>query len=338
MGTDHLIQFHRHEGFDHAMHVHIHNELDNVDQPMNQAEWDATGIAGHRVTIGSTPEEFLAQAKTVEALIAPTRGLKKLDLFATPKLRLLQLTSAGVDSLQPFDHIPPGVLIMNNRGTHSDKAGEYALMAILMLVNAMPRLATAQRDQHWHHELRGVAKNHRLTVVGLGSLGGAAAMQASRLGMQVTGVSRLGEPHPHCARTVTTAALDAVLPETDILLLACPLTQETRNLLCAERIKKLPERAGIINIGRGRLVDEEALLDALEAGTLGGAILDVFHTEPLPKGHRAWTTKNLIITPHMSSDDPGTYNMLTLQIFKKNLTALAAGEKAPTAIDRVLGY
>ena len=117
------------------MHVHIHNELDNVDQPMNQAEWDATGIAGHRVTIGSTPEDFLAQAKTVEALIAPTRGLKKLDLFATPKLRLLQLTSAGVDSLQPFDRIPPDVLIMNNRGTHGDKAGEYALMAILMLVS-----------------------------------------------------------------------------------------------------------------------------------------------------------------------------------------------------------
>jgi glyoxylate/hydroxypyruvate reductase len=320
------------------MHIHLHNELDNIDKPMDQAEWDEAGIAGHRLTIGSTPEEFLAQAETVEGLIAPTRGLKKLDLFAAPKLRLLQLTSAGVDSLQPFDRIPPDVLIMNNRGVHGDKAGEYALMAILMLVNAMPRLAMAQREQHWHHELCGVAKNHRLTVVGLGSLGGAAAMQASRLGMQVTGVSRSGAPHPHCARTVATAALDAVLPETDILLLACPLTPETHNLLSAERIKKLPKGAGIINIGRGRLADEEALLDALEAGTLGGAILDVFHTEPLPQDHRAWATKNLIVTPHMSSDDPGTYNTLTLQIFKKNLAALATGEKAPTAIDRARGY
>jgi phosphoglycerate dehydrogenase-like enzyme len=320
------------------MHIHIHNELDNLDTPMDQAACDEAGLAGHRVIIGGTPEEFLAQAETVEALIAPTRGLKKLDLFAAPKLRLLQLTSAGVDSLQPFDRIPPEVLIMNNRGVHSDKAGEYALMAILMLVNAIPHLAMAQREQHWHHELCGVAKNHRLTVVGLGNLGGAAAMQASRLGMQVTGVSRSGAPHPHCARTVATAALDTVLPETDILLLACPLTPESRNLLSAARIKKLPKGAGIINIGRGRLVDEEALLDALEAETLSGAILDVFHTEPLPQGHRAWTTKNLIITPHMSSDDPGTYNTLTLQIFKKNLEALATGEKAPTAIDRALGY
>jgi phosphoglycerate dehydrogenase-like enzyme len=320
------------------MHIHIHNELDNLDKPMDQAEWDEAGIAGHRVTIGGTPEEFLAQAETVEALIAPTRGLKKLDLFAAPKLRLLQLTSAGVDGLQPFDRIPPEVVIMNNRGVHSDKAGEYALMAILMLVNAMPRLAMAQREQHWHHELCGVAKNHRLTVVGLGSLGGAAAMQASRLGMQITGVSRSGASHPHCARTVTTSALDAVLPETDILLLACPLTPETRNLLSVERIKKLPKGAGVINIGRGRLVDEEALLDALETETLRGAILDVFHTEPLPQGHRAWTTKNLIITPHMSSDDPDTYNTLTLQIFRKNLEALTAGEKAPTAVDRALGY
>jgi glyoxylate/hydroxypyruvate reductase A len=338
MGADRLTQFHRHEGFDREMHVHIHNELDQYDKPMDHAEWDEAGIAGHRVTIGSTPEEFLAQAETVEALIAPTRGMKKLDLFAAPKLRLLQLTSAGVDSLQPFDRIPPNVLIMNNRGVHGDKAGEYALMAILMLVNAMPRLATAQRRQHWHHELCGVARNHRLTIVGLGSLGGAAAMQASRLAMQVTGVNRSGATHPHCARTVSHAALDAVLPETDILLLACPLTPETSNLLSAERLKKLPIRAGVINIGRGRLVDEDALLDALEAETLGGAILDVFHTEPLPPEHRAWATKNLIVTPHMSSDDPATYNTLTLKIFKKNLEALAAGDKAPTAIDRVLGY
>jgi glyoxylate/hydroxypyruvate reductase len=320
------------------MHIHIHNELDGFDKPMDAAEWAEAEIPGHRVTIGATPEDFLAQAETVEALIAPTRGLKKLDLFAAPKLRLLQFTSAGVDSQHPFDHIPADVVIMNNSGTHGDKAGEYALMAILMLVNAMPRLATAQRQQHWTHKLCGVAKSHRLTVVGLGSLGGAAAMQASRLGMAVTGVSRSGAAHAHCARVVTTASLDEVLPETDILLLACPLTPETRNLISAERLKLLPQGAGIINIGRGRLVDEAALLDALEAESIGGAILDVFHEEPLPKGHRAWTTKNLIVTPHMSSDDPSTYNTLTLEIFKKNLAALAEGAKAPTAIDRVLGY
>jgi glyoxylate/hydroxypyruvate reductase len=320
------------------MHIHIHNELDGFDKPMDEAEWEAAGIPGHRVTIGFTPEAFLAQAETVEAVIAPTRGVKKLDLFAAPKLRLLQLTSAGVDSLQPFDRIPADVVIMNNRGTHSDKAGEYALMAILMLVNAMPRLATAQRHQHWSHELCGVAKSRRLTVVGLGSLGGAAAMQASHLGMSVTGVSRSAAAHAHCARVVTTAALDEVLPETDILLLACPLTPQTRNLISAQRLKLLPQGAGIINIGRGRLVDEAALLDALEAETIGGAILDVFHEEPLPKGHRAWTAKNLIVTPHMSSDDPSTYNTMSLQIFKKNLEALAEGAKAPTEIDRALGY
>ncbi len=320
------------------MHLHIHNELDGFDKPMDEAEWAAAEIPGHRVTIGFSSEDYLAQAGTVEAMIAPTRGLKKLDLFAAPQLRLLQLTSAGVDSLQPFDSIPADVVIMNNRGTHSDKAGEYALMAILMLVNAIPRLARAQHQQHWTHQLSGVAKNHRLTVVGLGGLGGAAAMQASRLGMKVTGVSRSGAAHAHCARVVTTASLDAVLPETDILLLACPLTPETRNLISAERLKLLPLGAGIINIGRGRLVDEAALLDALEAETIGGAILDVFHEEPLPKGHRAWPAKNLIVTPHMSSDDPSTYNMLTLQIFKKNLAALAEGAKAPTEIDRVLGY
>jgi glyoxylate/hydroxypyruvate reductase A len=320
------------------MHIHIHNAPDSVDPPITLDVWEAAGIAGHRVTFGRDAADFLAQSASVEALVASPWDMKRLDLFAAPKLKLLQSTSAGVDSLQPFDRIPAHVVLMNNRGTHAEKAGEFALMAILMLVNMIPRFVTDQRKRHWQRITAGLARSQRLTVVGLGSLGGAGAAQARRLGMYVTGIRYGGEAHEHCDRTFTLAKLDEVLPETDILLLACPLTPETSNLLSAPRLALLPRGAGVINIGRGRLVDEAALFDALDAGALGGAVLDVFHEEPLPPGHRAWGVKNLIITPHMSSDDPTTYNAVTLEIFKKNLAAHEAGALPPTAVDRVRGY
>jgi phosphoglycerate dehydrogenase-like enzyme len=163
-------------------------------------------------------------------------------------------------------------------------------------------------------------------------------MQARHLGMHVTGLRHGPAEHEHCDVTRTIAALDEVLPATDILLLACPLTPATTNLLSAARIAQLPRGAGVINIGRGKLIEEAALFDALDAGTLGGAVLDVFQQEPLPPGHRAWGVRNLVITPHMSSDDPSTYNTLTLEIFKENLAAFARGEMPPTAVDRQKGY
>lgn len=128
------------------------------------------------------------------------------------------------------------------------------------------------------------------------------------------------------------------MPETDILLLACPLTDATEKLLSAERLKLLPATAGVINIGRGRLLDQVALCDALDEGRLGGAILDVFYTEPLPPNDPVWTTKNLVVTPHMSSDDPNTYNAITLAILAENLRAFELGLTPPTNIDRAKGY
>jgi phosphoglycerate dehydrogenase-like enzyme len=320
------------------MHIHVHNEIGGVDRPIGPEDMSAAGIVGHEVTFGTTAAEYLAQAPTMEALVSPPWLIRRLDLFAAPRLRLVQSTSAGVERLWPFDKIPANVLLTNNRGTHAAKAGEYAVMAILTLVNRMPAIATNQRERVWDRIVSGLAADHRLTIVGLGSLGGAAAKQAKRLGMHITGIRHGETPHPDCDRTLTMAGLDKVLPETDILLLACPLTPETRHMLSAARIAALPPGAGVINIGRGGLVEEAALFDALDEGRLAGAVLDVFDREPLPKDHRAWAVKNLIITPHMSSDNPATYNADTLRIFARNLAAYLAGDVPPTLVDQKKGY
>ena len=320
------------------MRIHVHNQPRGVDDPITEAGWRDANIAGHQVTFGSGVDDFNAVAASVEVLITPPWEVKRFDLHSAPKLKLVQSTSAGVDTLRPFSMIPPGVLLLNNRGTHSDKAGEYAAMAILMLANFMPVFATNQRDGIWQRHISPLACTRRLTIVGLGSLGGSAAKRARQFGLPITGIRNSIIPHPYCDRTLPAAELDVVLPETDILLLACPLTDATENLLSAERMKLLPATSGVINIGRGRLIDQAALLDALDNNRLGGAILDVFRTEPLPPDDPAWSTRNLIITPHMSSDDPTTYNAHTLAILAENLSALEAGLTPPTVVDLVKGY
>jgi phosphoglycerate dehydrogenase-like enzyme len=146
------------------------------------------------------------------------------------------------------------------------------------------------------------------------------------------------EPHPDCDRVVAAEGLDAVLPETEFLILACPLTPRTRELLDRRRIGLLPREAGVVNIGHGELVEQEALLDALDDGHLSGAVLDVFVPEPVPPGHRLWRTPNLVMIPHMPAGDPFSYNRRSLAIFLDNLRALREGHRPPNQVDLARGY
>jgi phosphoglycerate dehydrogenase-like enzyme len=282
--------------------------------------------------------DWEAVKDVVEVVVAPPNRLRQIDLHAAPKLRLIQSTWAGMDGLYPFDIIPGQAILVNNRGVHGKRAGEYCAMAILMLTNKMPVFVTQQRAALWQRHIGSLAGARRLTVVGLGAIGSEAARWGRLLGMAVTGVRHGAQPHEHCDRTLPFERIDEVMGTTDILLLACPLTPKTEGLLSKARIAALPAGAGVVNVGRGRLVEQEALCDALAAGHLGGAVLDVFAVEPIPPADRIWSVPNMVITPHMSADDPATYNADTLAIFFENLRAFLAGQRPPTAVDRDKGY
>jgi glyoxylate/hydroxypyruvate reductase len=129
-----------------------------------------------------------------------------------------------------------------------------------------------------------------------------------------------------------------VLPQTEFLVLACPLTDATRGLIDRRRLDMLPRGAGLVNIGRGALIDQDALCDLLDAEKLSGAVLDVFTPEPIPQGHRLWSTRNLIISPHTSVDDPNTYNARSLDLFFDNLRASREGKSMPNLFDPARGY
>jgi phosphoglycerate dehydrogenase-like enzyme len=323
------------------MRIHFHDTLDHDKLPVLPRDWEmAAALAGpvgqgHEV---SFHVDWDAVKDSVEVVIAPPYRLREIDLHAAPKLRLVQSTWAGMDGLYPFDIIPPQAVLMNNRGVHGRRAGEYCVMAILMLTNRLPMFFTQQRAALWRREIGSLAAAKKLTVVGLGAIGGAAARWGKLLGMDVTGVRHGTEPHADCDRTLSVARIDEVMAATDIFLLACPLTPKTEGLLSRARIAALPQGAGVVNVGRGKLVDQEALCDALVAGHLGGAVLDVFATEPIPPADRIWNVLNMVITPHMSADDPDTYNADTLAIFFENLRAFEAGMVPPTAVDREKGY
>ena len=324
------------------MRIHIQNPPDDPAFTITPALWAEAaaraGGSGHALSFGTTAAAFAAAIGQTEALVGDKDILRPLLPAVAPHLRLVFVTNAGLDNLAPFDWLPPGAALCNNRGTHAEKSGEFGLMAVLMLANRVPEMVTHQRAGAWHKLWGATLAGRRLTIVGLGALGSAIAAQAARFGMHLTGVRATAAPHPACARVVRTDALDAVLPHTEFLVLACPLTPATLGLLDRRRIALLPPGAGVVNIGRGRLLDQDALCDALDAGHLSGAVLDVFEPEPVPPGHRLWTTRNLIVSPHTAADDPATYLPRSLKILFANLRALEAGAPLPTRFDPARGY
>ncbi len=322
------------------MRVHVQNDPGDPGFAITPAQWQraAAGEPAHVVSFGDTDADFARVRGEVELLVGPTAALRRLRPLATPRLALVFVNAAGVDGLAPFDWLPDRAALLNNRGTHGPKAGEYMAMAALLLAARLPALLAAQHEERWHKlPARPLAGRHAV-IVGTGDLGSAGARQLRALAVRVTGVNTRGTAHPDFAAVAAVAGLDALLPRADLLLLACPLTPATRGLIDRRRLDLLPAAAAVVNIGRGALLDTDALCDLLDAERLGGAVLDVFPVEPLPPAHRIWRTRNLIATPHVSCDDPASYNDRSLAILFANLRAWRSGEALPNRIDTTRGY
>ena len=296
------------------------------------------GESGHEFREGDSDADFAAGVAWADVLLAQTSALAHRFPAAAPNLRMIFLLSAGVDKLQPFSALPPGVVVLNNSGVHSRKAGEYAAMALLLLNARVPAMIAQQQAQVWNTLFSPSIHGKRVTVIGTGDMGAPSGRAARHLGCVTTGVRTTATPHPDFDRVVATAALDAVLPATDFLIIACPLTEATRGLMSRARLALLPRGAGVINIGRGPVIDQEALCDLLDAGHLAGAMLDVFSPEPIPPGGRAWTTRNLVVSPHVSVDDPLTYNPDSFDIMWANIQAQRAGRTMTHLVDLAKGY
>jgi phosphoglycerate dehydrogenase-like enzyme len=288
------------------------------------------------VTIGWDLEGFDEALRTAEVVIGWEFSRESLARRA-PRLRWIHLTGAGVEHVLPLTWLPPGVALTNNSGVHAPKAGEFAATAILMLNNRIPFHATNQRRARWEQAFNAPVTGKTLVIVGVGAMGGAAARRARELGLRVLGVRRSRRPHPSVDAMFGPEDLGRLLPRADFVLVTTPLTSETRGLLGRKELNLLKPEAGLINMGRAGVVDYAALAEKLAAGELAGAVLDVFDPEPLPPDSFLWSTPNLLMTPHVSSDAPN-YADRTLDLFFRSLRRYLAGRPPYNVVDRAREY
>ena len=263
-----------------------------------------------------------------------TKNLKKI----APNLKWIHLISAGVEHLFPLDWMFDGLVLTNSSGVHAKNAGEYGLMSILMLQRHMTKIITNQKDKKFVSLFSNPIKGKTVVLVGTGSLGSSMAKLMAPLGVNIIGVNKRGRMVDGCSKIVTIDKIDSVLADADFLYLAVPGTPETKNLINRERLDKLKSSCGIVNIGRQSVMDYDALCEKLKKNEIAGAILDVFTPEPIEKNSKLWNTPNLIITPHVSSDELGNYIELTLDIFVKNLKLFLENSELNNKVDKKLGY
>ena len=218
-------------------------------------------------------------------------------------LRWIQFSTSGIDNAQKHG-LPDGVIITNMSGLRAFAVAEHALMLMLGLVRRLPVTERARKTDYWIRDdvtpsMVNLAGKH-LVIIGLGEIGQEIARKAKAFDMTVTGVSRATEAMPNIDRIRPRSELVAACGEADIVAVAAMHDASTDQILSRAAIAAMRPTAYVINIARGKLVDEPALIEALQAGKLAGAGLDVAATEPLPAGHPFWTLENVIMTPHVA--------------------------------------
>ena len=328
-----------------AKPYHLHLESGSsrpLIYQLHEADWLAA-VKRHRtlakklrVTIGHNDTILDDALKTADFMINAAPPQDRIRERA-PKLKWIQTVGAGIDGLMPMTWLPQDITLTNNSGAHGAKAEETCVMVLLMLQSRLLEIIKQQQQRVWKSVFTAPIAGKTALVVGFGDLGRGAGRAAKKLGLKVIAVTRSGTADKLAGRVVKSSRIDSVLPQADFVIVTTPLTAETRGLINRDRIYRLKPGAGFINIGRSPVVDYIALRERLDKGELGGAVLDVFDQEPLPPDSPYWTTKNLLVLPHISCDNPRYIDYL-LDFWFSNFERFLAGKKLKNIVDRQLGY
>lgn len=285
-----------------------------------------------RVHVASTPEEAAGPGALAEIFYC--WGLPRPLLAGARRLRWVQCMGAGVERLL-VPELSPHVRVTRVAGIFGPWMAEYTIAWCLWVTQRMDGFRASQRERRWAPVDPIPLRGQTLCVVGLGDIGRSIAKAARALGMQVIGVTRSGRGARDALRVYRTQALRAALARADFVVLTLPLSDETRGLVGPAELAAMTPTAWLLNLARGPIVDETALLGALRARRIGGAILDVFDTEPLPADHPLWGFDNVVVTPHISG--PSTPREIG-PIFNDNLRRYAARRPLRHLVDRARGY
>ena len=249
--------------------------------------------------IDAIPEEI---QKDIEILITYGNDLTEENVLRFPNLKWVQMLSAGLEDL-PFAALQnQGILVTSAKGIHAIPMSEYVIGAMLHFEKHFHRYLQLQRNQEWEREtLVGEINQRSVLVYGTGSIGVKIAEKAKCFDMTVHGVNTSGRAVAPFDEVLTMEEAEMKIHEYPFVVIVLPSTEKTKEIFSREYLEKMDENAVLINVGRGDLIDEDALVDLLKDRKIRGAVLDVFQTEPLPKEHPLWTLDNAVITPHMSA-------------------------------------
>ncbi len=278
-----------------------------------------------------SPEQL---ARTV-AMMAPAvpAGL----LPAMPRLRWVQAMSAGVEGWLALPDLPPGLVLTCARGTHRESMPENIIGALLYVSKPYAMAVENQKRRTWVGTVAQPLTGKTLGILGLGAIGQEVARIAAALGMRVIGTRRRPAPMEHVVDVLPPDRTDAVLAQSDILLLLLPATPDTENLIDARRLGVMKPSAWLLNFGRGHLINDHDLIAAVTQKKIAGAMLDVFRQEPLPADHPFWTTEGIIVLPHIGGPHPQR-DKIVARLFVDNLDRFLRGAPLKEVVDRDAGY
>jgi phosphoglycerate dehydrogenase-like enzyme len=257
-----------------------------------------------------------------------------------PRVRWVHTLSAGLDGLLFPALVESPVPLTNARGVFSDILAEFVIGAILFFAKGFRRLVLSQIARKWEQfdivEIRG----QTLGLVGYGDIGRAVASRAHALGMKVVALRRrpeLSRDDPYLARVLPADRMREMLAQSDYVVVVTPLTEESRGMIGEAEFEAMKPDAVLMNVGRGPVVNEQALIRALQQGRIRGAALDVFDTEPLPASHPFYNLDNVLLSPH-SADHTPEWKERTMRVFLENFERFRRGEPLRNVVNKKLGY
>lgn len=297
---------------------------------------------GNRQTGDLPPEEHeaaLAALADARILFGPN-AIQNRYLDAAPALEWFQIINAGVDHMFELGQLQRGFTVTTASGLAAAPIAEWVMGALLMLCKDMPRHFRDQQARTWTYHFCPELRGKTIGIVGMGAIGRETARRARAFDMRVIATRRTvpaGAADPDCDLLLPYDQLDTLLAESDYVVLCVPLTPETTGLIGAAELAKMKPTASIVNIARGKVIDQPALIRALQDGTIAAAALDVTDPEPLPSENELWGLENVLITPHISGAVEG-YGTKAAQIFLRNLPRYLRGEELENVVDPVLAY
>jgi phosphoglycerate dehydrogenase-like enzyme len=286
--------------------------------------------------------EMIATAEVLYGIPGDSPDGLACAVRRAPELKWVQATSAGageqVRGAELTRQELERVIVTSAAGVHAGPLAEFALFGLLAFAKGLPRLLADQRARRWGHYPVDELSGRTLLIVGLGQIGVEVARLASAFGMRVIGLNRRGTGSwPHVDRVAGIDGLERWLPEADAIVISVPLTPETSGLIDARAIARIKPGATVVNIGRGGVVDEVALIEALRTERLAGAALDVFATEPLEAESPLWELPNVLLSPHTTGLS-WHENERIVSLFVENLGRYLRGERLRNQVDPQLLY